>query len=126
MAVNAILREIDAEVILRTGRRIPGIRPVGACLRRSGVVRMARDDAYGAEGGAANPAASAETAYPHRGIINRQLCRDVALFAFQQALKNGAKVFEISPKFYHQSVYERHAQGRNEPGRAAYQRARSW
>ena len=47
---NAILREaIDAEVILRTGRRIPGVRPIGGVYSPISVVRMARDDAYGAK-----------------------------------------------------------------------------
>uniref|UniRef100_UPI0035B1ECC5 isocitrate/isopropylmalate family dehydrogenase n=1 Tax=Promineifilum sp. TaxID=2664178 RepID=UPI0035B1ECC5 len=46
---NAILREeMDAEIILRTGRRIPGVRPVGGMYAPISIVRMARDDAYGA------------------------------------------------------------------------------
>src|SRR5690606_25272552 len=46
---NAILREeMDAEIILRTGRRIPGVRPVGGIYAPISIVRMARDDAYGA------------------------------------------------------------------------------
>ena len=46
---NAILREaIDGKVILRTGRRIPGVRPVGGVHAPIAVVRMAVDDAYGA------------------------------------------------------------------------------
>jgi isocitrate dehydrogenase len=45
---NAILREaINGKVILRTGRRIPGIRPVGGVHAPISVVRMAVDDAYG-------------------------------------------------------------------------------
>src|SRR5689334_13150223 len=47
---NAILREgIDGKVILRTGRRIPGIQPVGGVHAPIAVVRMAVDDAYGAK-----------------------------------------------------------------------------
>jgi len=47
---NAILREeIDAQIILRTGRRIPGVRPVTGVVAPISVVRMAVDDAYGAK-----------------------------------------------------------------------------
>jgi isocitrate dehydrogenase (NAD+) len=47
---NAILREeIDGKVILRVGRRLPGIRPVGGMYAPVAVVRMAVDDAYGAQ-----------------------------------------------------------------------------
>src|SRR5512141_2829482 len=46
---NAILREaINGKVILRTGRRLPGVRPVGGVHAPIAVVRMAVDDAYGA------------------------------------------------------------------------------
>src|SRR3990172_8207239 len=45
---NAILREeIDGKVILRTGRRIPRMRPVGGVHAPIAIVRMAVDDAYG-------------------------------------------------------------------------------
>src|SRR5215510_6248463 len=47
---NAILREkIDGTVILRVGRRIPRVRPVGGVHNPISVVRMAVDDAYGAK-----------------------------------------------------------------------------
>ncbi|MBI4630364.1 MAG: isocitrate dehydrogenase, partial [Chloroflexi bacterium] len=47
---NAILREeIDGKVILRTGRRIPHVRPVGGVHAPIAIVRMAVDDAYGAK-----------------------------------------------------------------------------
>jgi isocitrate dehydrogenase len=47
---NAIVREaIDGTVIIRTGRRIPGVRPVGGVFAPITVVRMAVDDAYGAK-----------------------------------------------------------------------------
>ena len=47
---NAILREeIDGKVILRTGRRIPRMRPVGGVHAPIAIVRMAVDDAYGAK-----------------------------------------------------------------------------
>jgi len=47
---NAILRKgIDGTVIVRTGRRIPGVNPVTGVHSPVSVIRMAVDDAYGAE-----------------------------------------------------------------------------
>ena len=46
---NRILREdIGGKVIVRTGRRIPGVLPVGGVHSPISVVRMAVGDAYGA------------------------------------------------------------------------------
>src|SRR5438105_912721 len=46
---NAILRkQIDGRVIVRTGRRIPGVRPLAGVHAPISVIRMAVDDAYGA------------------------------------------------------------------------------
>src|SRR5438093_1219082 len=46
---NAILRkQIDGRVIVRTGRRIPGVRPLAGVHSPISVIRMAVDDAYGA------------------------------------------------------------------------------
>ena len=47
---NRILREeIGGQVIVRTGRRIPGVAPVGGAHAPISVVRMAVGDAYGAK-----------------------------------------------------------------------------
>src|SRR3954452_13133108 len=47
---NRILREaVDGKVIIRTGRRIPGVTPVGGIHYPISVVRMAVEDAYGAK-----------------------------------------------------------------------------
>ena len=47
---NRILREeIDGKVIIRTGRRIPGVTPVAGVHHPISVCRMAVGDAYGAE-----------------------------------------------------------------------------
>src|SRR5689334_918403 len=44
---NRILREeVDGKVIIRTGRRIPGVTPVAGVHDPISVVRMAVDDAY--------------------------------------------------------------------------------
>src|SRR5262245_38896646 len=47
---NRILREeIGGQVIVRTGRRIPGVVPLGGVHAPISVVRMAVGDAYGAK-----------------------------------------------------------------------------
>src|SRR5437879_7489386 len=47
---NAILRkQIDGRVIVRTGRRIPGVRPLAGVHSPISVIRMVVDDAYGAK-----------------------------------------------------------------------------
>ena len=47
---NRILREaIDGKVIVRTGRRIPGVTPVAGVHHPISICRMAVGDAYGAE-----------------------------------------------------------------------------
>src|SRR5262245_5005326 len=46
---NRILREeVDGRVIVRTGRRIPGVIPLGGVHAPISIVRMAVGDAYGA------------------------------------------------------------------------------
>lgn len=103
---NQILREeMDAEVILRTGRRIPGVRPVGGVYAPISVVRMARDDAYGAKEWREGEAGSLEEMAYRTEKISRRVCRHVAEFAFQRARKMGAKVFG-GPKFTVSPVYE--------------------
>jgi len=101
---NAILREqIDGKVILRTGRRIPGIRPVGGVYAPVAVVRMAVDDAYGAKEW--REATGAEEWAFRTEKISRTTCRVVTEFAFQYAEKANAKVFG-GPKFTVSPVYE--------------------
>ncbi len=101
---NAILREeIDGKVILRTGRRIPNVRPVGGVHAPIAVVRMAVDDAYGAKEWR-EQVGDDEWAY-RTEKISRSTCRTVAEFAFQYAQKIGAKVFG-GPKYTVSPVYE--------------------
>ena len=103
---NAILRqEMDAQVILRTGRRIPGVRPIAGVHAPISVVRMAVGDAYGArewrEGAAGDPG---EMAY-RTEAISRRVCRAVCEYAFLHARKAGAAVFG-GPKYTVSPVYE--------------------
>lgn len=103
---NAILREeMDADVILRTGRRIPGVRPIAGVYSPISVVRMARDGAYGAqEGREGEPDSLDEVAF-RTERISRRVCRAVAEYAFQHARNSGAKVFG-GPKYTVSPVYE--------------------
>jgi len=101
---NAILRKgIDGTVIVRTGRRIPGITPVAGVFAPICVVRMAVDDAYGAKEWREGEGED-EIAY-RTEKISRKVCRGVADYAFQQARKMNAKVFG-GPKFTVSPVYE--------------------
>ena len=79
---NAILREaMNGKVILRTGRRIPGVRPVAGVYAPIAVVRMAVDDAYNAKEWR-EIVDDDEIAYRTQKI-SRSTCRAVAEFAFQ-------------------------------------------
>ena len=101
---NAILRkQIDGRVIVRTGRRIPGVRPLAGVHAPISVIRMAVDDAYGAKEWREGHDLD-EWAY-RTEKINRQTCRIVAEYAFTHARRFGAKVFG-GPKFTVSPVYE--------------------
>ncbi len=101
---NRILREeIGAEVIVRTGRRIPGVAPVTKVQAPISVVRMAVGDAYGAEEWREGEG-EVEVAY-RKERIERRVCHAVAEFAFREAESMGATVFG-GPKFTVSPVYE--------------------
>lgn len=103
---NRILREeINAEVILRTGRRIPGVRPIAGVYAPISVVRMARDDAYGAKEWREGEDGSLDEMAYRTEKISRRVCRAVANYAFQHARNTGAKVFG-GPKFTVSPIYE--------------------
>jgi isocitrate/isopropylmalate dehydrogenase len=103
---NKILREeMNADVILRTGRRIPGIIPVAGVHAPISVVRMARDDAYGAQEWREGTAGDGEEIAYRTEKITRRVCRAVAEYAFQHGRRTGAKVFG-GPKFTVSPVYE--------------------
>jgi len=101
---NRILREeIGAQVIVRTGRRIPGVAPVTKVQAPITVVRMAIGDAYGAEEWREGEG-DAEVAF-RKERIERRVCHAVAEFAFREAENMGATVFG-GPKFTVSPVYE--------------------
>jgi len=102
---NAILREeIDGTVILRTGRRIPRVLPVGGVHAPISIVRMAVDDAYGAKEWRERTPDGDELAF-RTSKISRYICRCVAEFSFQLAERTGARVFG-GPKYTVSPVYE--------------------
>lgn len=101
---NAILRRaIDGKVIVRTGRRIPGVRPVAGIHAPISVVRMAVGDAYGAKEWRATEDGD-EVAY-RTERIERSVCRMVSEYAFFHARRTSAKVFG-GPKYTVSPVYE--------------------
>ena len=102
---NALLREyINGTVILRTGRRLPRVRPVGGVHDPISIVRMAVDDAYGAREWRESTPAGEEIAY-RTSKISRKVCRSVAEFSFMQAERTNARVFG-GPKYTVSPVYE--------------------
>ncbi|MDH4176152.1 MAG: isocitrate/isopropylmalate family dehydrogenase [Thermoleophilia bacterium] len=101
---NRILREeIRGKVIVRTGRRIPGVVPLGGVHSPISVVRMAVGDAYGAKEWREGEGDDEVAFRTER--IERHICRSVAEFAFRQAERTGAKVFG-GPKYTVSPVYE--------------------
>jgi isocitrate dehydrogenase (NAD+) len=101
---NRILREeIGGKVIVRTGRRIPGVVPLGGAHAPISVVRMAVGDAYGAKEwreGEGDDEVAFRTERIERGV-----CRAVAEFSFRLADRTSAKVFG-GPKYTVSPVYE--------------------
>jgi 3-isopropylmalate dehydrogenase len=101
---NRILREgLDGKVIVRTGRRIPGVTPVAGIHYPISVCRMAVGDAYGAEQwremiGDDELAHRTET-------IHRSVCRAVAEYSFREAERIGGRVYG-GPKWTVSPVYE--------------------
>ncbi len=101
---NRMLREeIGGKVIVRTGRRIPGIVPFGGVHSPISVVRMAVGDAYGAKEWREGEGDTEVALRTER--IERVVCRAVAEFAFRQAERMDAKVFG-GPKYTVSPVYE--------------------
>jgi isocitrate dehydrogenase (NAD+) len=101
---NKVLREeIDAKVIIRTGRRIPGVATVAGAHYPISVVRMAVEDAYGAEE-RREPEGTDEVAY-RTERIHRSNCRAVAEYAFGTAKRTHARVYG-GPKWTVSPHYE--------------------
>jgi isocitrate dehydrogenase (NAD+) len=101
---NRILREaIDGKVIMRTGRRIPGVTPVGGIHHPIAVCRMAVGDAYGAEQW--REAVDGDELAHRTETIRRSNCRAVAEYAFRAAGELRGRVYG-GPKWTVSPVYE--------------------
>jgi isocitrate dehydrogenase (NAD+) len=104
---NRILREeVGGKVIVRTGRRIPGVvGPVSGVHHPISIVRMAIEDAYGAkqwrEG---SEGADDEVAF-RTEKVTRSTCRAVAEYGFQTAERMQARVYG-GPKWTVSPIYE--------------------
>ena len=90
-------------MIVRTGRRIPGVVPFGGVHAPISVVRMAVGDAYGAKEWREGEGDDEVAFRTER--IERRICRAVAEFAFREAERAGAKVFG-GPKYTVSPTYE--------------------
>jgi isocitrate dehydrogenase (NAD+) len=101
---NRIIREeIGGKVIVRTGRRIPGVVPFGGVHAPISVVRMAVGDAYGAQEWREGTGDDEVAFRTER--IERRICHAVAEFSFREAERVGAKVFG-GPKYTVSPTYE--------------------
>jgi isocitrate/isopropylmalate dehydrogenase len=104
---NRILREeVGGKVIVRTGRRIPGVvGPVSGVFHPISVVRMAIEDAYGAKQWREGDEGSTDEVAYRTEKVTRSTCRAVAEYAFQTAERMNAKVYG-GPKWTVSPVYE--------------------
>ena len=103
---NRILREeIGGKVIIRTGRRIPGVTPIAGVHHPISVVRMAVEDAYGAKQWREGAEGAADEVAFRTERITRGVCRAVAEYAFRQATQMGGRVYG-GPKWTVSPVYE--------------------
>src|SRR3954447_8602621 len=101
---NGLIREaIDGKVIVRTGRRIPGVSPVAGIHHPISVVRMAVEDAYGAE--ESRRSEGGDEVAQRTEIIHRSICRAVAEYAFRTAAQSGGRVYG-GPKWTVSPIYE--------------------
>lgn len=101
---NRLIREgIDGTVIVRTGRRIPGVTPIAGIHHPISVCRMAVGDAYGAEE-SRETVDGDEVAY-RTERISRKVCAAVSEHSFRTAEQLGAKVYG-GPKWTVSPIYE--------------------
>jgi isocitrate dehydrogenase (NAD+) len=103
---NRILREeVDGKVIIRTGRRIPGVTPVAGAHHPMAIVRMAVEDAYGARQWREGPEGEGDEIAFRTDRITRSTCRVVAEYAFRTAERMDGRVYG-GPKWTVSPVYE--------------------
>ncbi len=101
---NRILREaLDGKVILRTGRRIPGVTPIGGVHHPISVCRMAVGDAYGAD--ESREGVDGDELAHRTETIRRSDCSAVAEYAFRTANRMAGRVYG-GPKWTVSPTYE--------------------
>jgi isocitrate dehydrogenase (NAD+) len=102
---NRILREeVDGKVIVRVGRRIPGVvGPVSGVHHPISVVRMAVEDAYGAR--ESRRFENGDEVAERVETIHRSICRAVAEYAFRTAEGIDGRVYG-GPKWTVSPIYE--------------------
>jgi isocitrate dehydrogenase (NAD+) len=101
---NRLIREaIDGKVIVRTGRRIPGVSPVAGIHHPISVVRMAVEDAYGAR--ESRRSENGDEVAERVELIHRSICRAVAEYAFRTAKGIRGRVYG-GPKWTVSPIYE--------------------
>jgi len=89
---NRVLREaVDGKVILRTGRRTPGVTPIGGVHHPIAVCRMAVGDAYGAEQW--REVTDGDELAHRTETIRRSDCLAVAEYAFRAASRIEGRVY---------------------------------
>jgi 3-isopropylmalate dehydrogenase len=104
---NRIVREgVNGKVIVRTGRRIPGVvGPVSGVFHPISVVRMAVEDAYGAKQWREGPEGAPDEIAYRTEKVTRSTCHAVSEYSFQTAERMGARVYG-GPKWTVSPVYE--------------------
>ena len=103
---NRILREgVGGSVIVRTGRRIPGVVPMAPVVHPIVVVRMAVGDAYGAEERRSGSPGGADEVAWRTERIERGICRSVAEYSFRTAGTMDGCVYG-GPKWTVSALYE--------------------
>ena len=103
---NRILREeVGGKVIIRTGRRIPGVTPLAGLHFPISVVRMAIEDAYGAQQWREGEEGLDDEVALRTERITRSTCRAVSEYAFRTAARVEGKVYG-GPKWTVSPVYE--------------------
>ena len=101
---NRIIREeVGGTVIVRTGRRIPGVTPVAGIHHPISICRMAVGDAYGAEQW--RDKSDGDEAAFRTERISRSVCRAVAEHAFRTARSLAGRVYG-GPKWTVSPIYE--------------------
>jgi len=101
---NKLLREaVEGRVIIRAGRRIPGVNPIAGVHHPIAVVRMAVGDAYGAE--ERREGTNGDEVALRTEWVQRSVCRAVAEYAFRTAARTHARVYG-GPKWTVSPLYE--------------------